>query len=148
MGQSLCPHRIGRGQQRTDRAGFVRRAGNLRYRWQGHDRLSAHRRDPYGARANAAREIAGCPMKYLALFILAFLSVPAAAQTAVPPAPYADRQLEDPKLEAQAKSLMETIRRSEEHTSELQSLMRTSYAVFCLKKKINNKREGAHPKNL
>src|SRR3546814_8757811 len=28
--------------------------------------------------------------------------------------------------------------RSEEHTSELQSLMRNSYAVFCLKKKINN----------
>src|SRR3546814_6305694 len=28
-------------------------------------------------------------------------------------------------------------RRSEEHTSELQSLMRTSYAVFCLKKKNN-----------
>src|SRR3546814_8160735 len=27
--------------------------------------------------------------------------------------------------------------RSEEHTSELQSLMRNSYAVFCLKKKIN-----------
>src|SRR3546814_4224561 len=27
--------------------------------------------------------------------------------------------------------------RSEEHTSELQSLMRTAYAVFCLKKKIN-----------
>src|SRR3546814_9997522 len=29
--------------------------------------------------------------------------------------------------------------RSEEHTSELQSLMRISYAVFCLKKKINTK---------
>src|SRR3546814_6229732 len=29
--------------------------------------------------------------------------------------------------------------RSEEHTSELQSLMRTSYAVFCLKKKKENK---------
>src|SRR3546814_2864358 len=28
-----------------------------------------------------------------------------------------------------------TIERSEEHTSELQSLMRNSYAVFCLKKK-------------
>src|SRR3546814_3974439 len=28
--------------------------------------------------------------------------------------------------------------RSEEHTSELQSLMRTSYAVFCLKKKNNH----------
>src|SRR3546814_2776896 len=27
------------------------------------------------------------------------------------------------------------LQRSEEHTSELQSLMRTSYAVFCLKKK-------------
>src|SRR3546814_9514454 len=30
------------------------------------------------------------------------------------------------------------ITRSEEHTSELQSLMRISYAVFCLKKKKNN----------
>src|SRR3546814_4796103 len=29
-------------------------------------------------------------------------------------------------------------RRSEEHTSELQSLMRISYAVFCLKKKNNS----------
>src|SRR3546814_11030484 len=29
-------------------------------------------------------------------------------------------------------------RRSEEHTSELQSLMRISYAVFCLNKKNNN----------
>src|SRR3546814_8154068 len=29
-------------------------------------------------------------------------------------------------------------RRSEEHTSELQSLMRSSYAVFCLKKKKND----------
>src|SRR3546814_2860557 len=29
--------------------------------------------------------------------------------------------------------------RSEEHTSELQSLMRISYAVFCLKKKIKTK---------
>src|SRR3546814_2757521 len=29
-------------------------------------------------------------------------------------------------------------RRSEEHTSELQSLMRSSYAVFCLKKKKDN----------
>src|SRR3546814_7817695 len=31
-------------------------------------------------------------------------------------------------------------RRSEEHTSELQSLMRISYAVFCLKKKKNTQR--------
>src|SRR3546814_5835148 len=35
--------------------------------------------------------------------------------------------------------------RSEEHTSELQSLMRTSYAVFCLKKKnINTKPDAEH----
>src|SRR3546814_4644256 len=33
--------------------------------------------------------------------------------------------------------LHETAQRSEEHTSELQSLMRISYAVFCLKKKIH-----------
>src|SRR3546814_9493647 len=33
--------------------------------------------------------------------------------------------------------------RSEEHTSELQSLMRISYAVFCLKKK-NNKKTTEH----
>src|SRR3546814_8021308 len=31
--------------------------------------------------------------------------------------------------------------RSEEHTSELQSLMRISYAVFCLKKQINTHEE-------
>src|SRR3546814_6480444 len=31
------------------------------------------------------------------------------------------------------------IERSEEHTSELQSLMRISYAVFCLKKKKKNR---------
>src|SRR3546814_2251974 len=33
--------------------------------------------------------------------------------------------------------------RSEEHTSELQSLMRISYAVFCLKKKKTQPRERA-----
>src|SRR3546814_2839859 len=35
--------------------------------------------------------------------------------------------------------------RSEEHTSELQSLMRISYAVFCLKKKTN---KNEHPQVL
>src|SRR3546814_9950238 len=34
--------------------------------------------------------------------------------------------------------------RSEEHTSELQSLMRISYAVFCLKKNINIETEQKH----
>src|SRR3546814_9383889 len=39
-------------------------------------------------------------------------------------------------------SLDNAIERSEEHTSELQSLMRISYAVFCLKKKNNNTRQN------
>src|SRR3546814_9216835 len=34
--------------------------------------------------------------------------------------------------------------RSEEHTSELQSLMRISYAVFCLKKKKHNTRTSTN----
>src|SRR3546814_4988889 len=34
--------------------------------------------------------------------------------------------------------------RSEEHTSELQSLMRISYAVFCLKKKNNKNNKHIH----
>src|SRR3546814_3382013 len=36
--------------------------------------------------------------------------------------------------------VLQSLTRSEEHTSELQSLMRTSYAVFCLKKKKKNKK--------
>src|SRR3546814_3432980 len=39
------------------------------------------------------------------------------------------------------RGVSEASRRSEEHTSELQSLMRISYAVFCLKKKKNNKKD-------
>src|SRR3546814_3647201 len=38
--------------------------------------------------------------------------------------------------------------RSEEHTSELQSLMRISYAVFCLKKKNNNKHNKHENKQI
>src|SRR3546814_10245612 len=46
--------------------------------------------------------------------------------------PFLERQIEilQPKL----------LLRSEEHTSELQSLMRISYAVFCLKKKKTKKK--------
>src|SRR3546814_1299783 len=36
------------------------------------------------------------------------------------------------------------LQRSEEHTSELQSLMRISYAVFCLKKKKNKNIQKYH----
>src|SRR3546814_4535518 len=43
-----------------------------------------------------------------------------------------------PMLQSMVSALW-TYQRSEEHTSELQSLMRISYAVFCLKKKNNHK---------
>ncbi len=42
--------------------------------------------------------------------LLAMTAAPVVAQTALPPAPYADRQLDDPRLEAQARDLMLTIR--------------------------------------
>src|SRR3546814_2286503 len=46
------------------------------------------------------------------------------------------------RCEAMETRLVQRIQqRSEEHTSELQSLMRISYAVFCLKKKKYNKRK-------
>src|SRR3546814_4419990 len=38
--------------------------------------------------------------------------------------------------------------RSEEHTSELQSLMRISYAVFCLKKKKKKNKKQTHDSNI
>src|SRR3546814_9756304 len=43
----------------------------------------------------------------------------------------------EPGLRYDCKGETERLVRSEEHTSELQSLMRISYAVFCLKKKTN-----------
>src|SRR3546814_10249294 len=43
---------------------------------------------------------------------------------------------------ARALTLLRLTRRSEEHTSELQSLMRNSYAVFCLKKKKRDKQKS------
>src|SRR3546814_6785986 len=52
--------------------------------------------------------------------------------------PYNDAEADmGPLITAQAKQRVEGLidQRSEEHTSELQSLMRLSYAVFCLKKK-------------
>src|SRR3546814_2553654 len=46
--------------------------------------------------------------------------------------------LVEPLHPADIADLLELTDRSEEHTSELQSLMRISYAVFCLKKKKKN----------
>src|SRR3546814_4996905 len=49
------------------------------------------------------------------------------------------------RVEAVVTRLLGVLLRSEEHTSELQSLMRISYAVFCLKKKKTTKlRKSSH----
>ena len=48
-------------------------------------------------------------MRWLAALLLAF-AAPAIANDTMPPAPYAYRQLDDPKLEAKAEALMETLR--------------------------------------
>src|SRR3546814_7934021 len=48
------------------------------------------------------------------------------------------RQLADAHRGRAADGAQNAFKRSEEHTSELQSLMRISYAVFCLKKKKPN----------
>src|SRR3546814_2380397 len=53
------------------------------------------------------------------------------------------------RAKAHASSRIRAAMRSEEHTSELQSLMRISYAVFCLKKKkknLNNNNTQQHYK--
>src|SRR3546814_1270972 len=50
------------------------------------------------------------------------------------------------RLPASEPVVLET--RSEEHTSELQSLMRISYAVFCLKKNIITFRHLTHPTDV
>src|SRR3546814_1270367 len=47
----------------------------------------------------------------------------------------------DAEVERQLEPLVD---RSEEHTSELQSLMRISYAVFCLKKKKDARNKQSH----
>ncbi|MEC3911191.1 cytochrome c-type biogenesis protein [Sphingobium sp. CR2-8] len=49
-------------------------------------------------------------MRLMLALLLALFASPLAAQTALPPAPYADRQIDDPALERKAKALMETIR--------------------------------------
>src|SRR3546814_7974293 len=65
------------------------------------------------------------------------------ARSAAPAATESSRRFLEKKFTAGPRG-----RRSEEHTSELQSLMRISYAVFCLKKKntqaYNPTQHGQH----
>ncbi|MEP2102109.1 MAG: cytochrome c-type biogenesis protein [Parasphingorhabdus sp.] len=49
-------------------------------------------------------------MRYLVSIAILIFAWPVAAQTGLPPAPYADRQLDDPAKEAAASELMEELR--------------------------------------
>src|SRR3546814_10730519 len=56
-------------------------------------------------------------------------------------------QNEPPEPGREKHDRLDELRSSEEHTSELQSLMRISYAVFCLKKKIKNTTTNTYNNN-
>src|SRR3546814_4777791 len=90
------------------------------------------RRDDAGRLGSSARRRG---MKRILLLALAPLAipVPVTAQT-MDHSNMPGMQMPAPKKPA-AKPAPRRQPRSEEHTSELQSLMRISYAVFCLKKK-------------
>src|SRR3546814_8157919 len=57
------------------------------------------------------------------------------------------RQWTGSQTSSSTRSICRNCERSEEHTSELQSLMRISYAVFCLKKKKTKKPDTAKSTN-
>src|SRR3546814_3194703 len=77
--------------------------------------------------------IVGCGANKLGLDHRAAVEMRKQLRIALPPRnPLADRLV---------------IFRSEEHTSELQSIMRISYAVFCLKKKNTNYRNTTYRNN-
>src|SRR3546814_7400508 len=59
--------------------------------------------------------------------------------TGAQPVPGKRHAVHDPEAGRSTPAFALEQHRSEEHTSELQSLMRTSYAVFCLKKKKTHK---------
>src|SRR3546814_8769015 len=65
-----------------------------------------------------------------------------ALDPSAPPASFAQQQLPGAEILAGREEAL--VHRSEEHTSELKSLMRISYAVFCLKKKKYVLRNNHH----
>src|SRR3546814_1940832 len=69
------------------------------------------------------------------------MRVPAAFECA------AQLMIDDPLKHGKSEALGFRGGRSEEHTSELQSLMLSSYAVFCWKKKTTKPNHQDHPSN-
>src|SRR3546814_8418419 len=104
-------------------------------------RAGQHRAEPRFGLAMAPERRSGAPLP-AARFEGEESVDPRVERLACPPAAKADRALfgKPVRLAAQFLALLRAhrgipiiVRRSEEHTSELQSLMRISYAVFCLK---------------
>src|SRR3546814_4843321 len=69
-------------------------------------------------------------------------SFPCSATTMPKPISFRDR----PEYSQSYRKVRRSFERSEEHTSELPSLMRISYAVFCLKKKKTTTKTTANEK--
>src|SRR3546814_1730720 len=90
--------------------------------------------------SSAALPTTACRTELSAHYSFAFSAGPAAATYTLAATPQGSQASQDScgtLTINQAGTKTPTTDRSEEHTSELQSLMRISYAVFCLKKKKN-----------
>src|SRR3546814_10696907 len=85
------------------------------------------------ARGHSREYVADVPYGTVASYLMTHCSVPMLVlPTTVRPA-----QTSLPTVHERLRLPVGGLGRSEEHTSELQSLMRISYAVFCLKQKKN-----------
>src|SRR3546814_2373166 len=108
------------------------------------------RDDVCGTRRSAASEredVMRTALFLLSTAAVALAAIPAQAQTADPAdeaATGADDNYGEILVTAQRRSESVQDVKSEEHTSELQSLMRISYAVFCLKKKTKQHTKKAN----
>src|SRR3546814_4364668 len=89
---------------------------------------------PQGQRPRSKSGVARIMFLNPMLFAAALFTTPATPQTVVDDLLNVDRSFSSAAAATDPASGLATMR-SEEHTSELQSLMRISYAVFCLKKK-------------
>src|SRR5207237_7197029 len=94
----------------SNRAWIVRRPRKFHRRWQGHHPLPAHRSDRGNGYADDLGQAGEGEMRTLAIIIALLLATPALADSNTPPAYWSDRQLPDPKQEAEAQALMNELR--------------------------------------
>src|SRR3546814_2258243 len=104
--------------------------------------IDAHQPDPQAITESVAHAAAAAiePMSALVVLVVVVLQRGHVHETVDIQAGQFDEQAErcdagNNAIEFLADAMAHVLARSEEHTSELQSLMRISYAVFCLKKK-------------